>query len=199
MADNKNGREKKAQDAERRQREREVAEELARGNEPEPPVDAADLVDIELELESLTFPATGSDIVAAVGNRVIESTEGRYTVEALVPETDVETFDSPTAVSTRIQRPTIAEAMKRVLEAAGRLPNSELSRSQHDAYKKTFRELEAIVADDDDEGIQAISEWIVERIQDKESPPGSRDVRRQAAKYCRTNGYQVRDDEWLGV
>lgn len=199
MADNKNGREKKAQDADRRQRERELAEELARGNEPEPPVDAAELVDIELELESLTFPATGSDIVAAVGDRVIESTEGRDAVEALVPETDVETFGSPTAVRTRIQRPTIAAAMKRVLEAAGRLPNSELSRSQRDAYEKTFRELEAIDADDDDEGIQAVTDWIVERIQDKESLPGSRDVRRQAAKYCRTNGYQVRDDEWLGV
>lgn len=199
MPDNKNGREKKAQDAHRRQRERELAEELARGNEPEPPVDVAELVDIELELESLTFPATGSDIVAAVGDRVIESTEGRYAVEALVPETDVETFGSPTAVRTRIQRPTIAAAMKRVLEAAGRLPNSELSRSQRDAYEKTFRELKAIDADDDDEGIQAVTDWIVERIQDKESLPGSRDVRRQAAKYCRTNGYQVRDDEWLGV
>lgn len=199
MADNKSGREKQARDADRRQRERDLAAELARGNEPEPPVDVAGLVDIELELESLTFPATGSDIVTAVGDRVIESAEGTYAVKALIAETDVETFESPTAVRTRIQRPTIAAAMKRIGEAAASLANSELSGSQRDAYEETFRVLKAIDADDDDEGIRNIADWIVERIQDKETLPGSRDVRRQAAKYCRANGYQVRDDEWLGV
>jgi hypothetical protein len=199
MADNKGGRDKQARDVDRRQRERDLAAELARGDEPEPPVDAAELVDVEVELESLPFPATGSDIVAAVGDRVIESTEGTYPVEALVPETDAETFESPRAVRTRIQRPTIAVAMKRVAEAAATLPNAELSGSQRDAYEKTFRALEAIDADDDDQGIRVIADWIVERIHDNEALPGSRGVRRQAATYCRANDYQVRDDEWLGI
>lgn len=59
---------------------------------------------------------------------------------------------------------------------------------QRDAYVKTFAELEAIDADDDDEGIRAIADWIVERIREKETLPGSRDVRREAAKFCRSNG-----------
>jgi len=39
MADNKNGREAQAQNEVRRQRERAIAEELERADEPEPPVD----------------------------------------------------------------------------------------------------------------------------------------------------------------
>ncbi|MFD1597406.1 hypothetical protein [Halobellus rarus] len=199
MADDRSGRDKQARDSDRRQRERDLAAELARGDEPEPPFDAADLVDVESELESLTFPATGAEIVAAVGDRAIESPAGRYTIEELVPAADAETFESPVAVSARIQRPTIAAAMKRVVEAADTLPNTELSESQRDAYEKTFRALKAIDADDDDEGIRAIGDWIVERVREKETLPGSRDVRRQAAKFCRANGYQVRNDEWLGI
>ncbi|WP_255679363.1 hypothetical protein [Haladaptatus salinisoli] len=40
MADNKSGRDKQADDAERCQRERSIAEELERGDETEPPVAA---------------------------------------------------------------------------------------------------------------------------------------------------------------
>ncbi|WP_137286312.1 DUF5789 family protein [Halorussus salinisoli] len=199
MADNKKGRDKQADDAERRQRERDVAAELSRGDEVEPPVEAGELADIETELESLEFPATGTEVVAAVGDREVESADRTYAVEELVPDTAEETFDSPAAVRTRVQRPTVAAAMKRVVEANEKLPNANLRGSQREAYEKTFRELEAIDADDDDEGIQAIGDWIVEQINDKEKLPGSRGVRRQAAKFCRANGYQVRNDEWLGI
>lgn len=116
-----------------------------------------------------------------------------------MPETDEETFDSPAAIRVQVQRPTVAAAMKRVIEASKTLPNTDLPWSQRKAYEMTFQELKAIDADDDDEGIQAISDWIVERIRDKEDLPGSRDVRRQAAKFCRANGYQIRNDEWLGI
>ena len=199
MADDKSGRDKQADDAERRQRERDVAEALEREDETEPPVDATELGDLEAELESLEFPATGTEVVSAVGDREVESVEGTYTIEELVPDTDGETFDSPTAVRLQVQRPTVAAAMKRVLEASETLPNAKLRGSQREAYEKTFRELKAIDADDDDEGIQAIGDWIVERIRDKGKLPGSRAVRRQAAKFCRANGYQVRNDEWLGI
>ncbi|WP_440006448.1 DUF5789 family protein [Halomicrococcus sp. SG-WS-1] len=199
MADNKNGRDKKAHDDERRQRERDMAEELERKDETEPPVDEAELTAFETELESLEFPATGTDVVAAVGDREVESDDGTYTVEELVPDTDEETFRSPTSVRARVQRPTVAAAMKQIVEASEMLPNADLRGSQREAYEKTLRELKAIDADDDDEGIQAITDWIVERIRDKEKLPGSRAVRRQAAKYCRANGYQIRNDEWLGI
>jgi hypothetical protein len=89
--------------------------------------------------------------------------------------------------------------MKRDIEASETVPNKEVGRSQREAYEKTFRSLKAIDADDDDEGITVMTDWIVERIREKERIPGSRDVRREAAKFCRSNGYTVRNDEWLGV
>ena len=199
MADDKRSREKQARDDEKRQRERSVAAELERQDETEPPVDSEELVDLESELESLEFPATGSEVVAVIGDRTIKADDRSYSVEELVPKTDSETFDSPSAVRVRVQRPTVAAAMKRVVEAAETLPNTDLGESQRKGYEKTFRELKAIDADDDDEGIRAISDWIVQRIRDKQKLPGSREVRRQAAKFCRTNGYEVRNDEWLGI
>ena len=199
MADDKSGRDKQARDEERRQREREIAAELERGDEAEPPVDTSELAYFETALDAVTFPATGAAIVSAVGDREIESAVGTYAVADLVPDVEAETFDSPAAVRVRIQRPTIAAAMKRIVEASAPLPNEELSASQREAYVRTFRALEAIDADDDDEGIAVMADWIVEKIRDDETIPGSRDVRRRAAKFCRANGYEVRDDEWLGV
>lgn len=199
MADDKNGREKQARNADRRQRERDISAELERGDEPEPPVEATELADFESELESIEFPATGTTIVATVGDREIESDDGSYTIEELVPETDEEMFDSLDAVRVQVQQPTVSAAMKRVIEASKTLPNTDLPWSQRKAYEMTFQELHAIDADDDDEGIQAISDWTVERIRNKKKLPGSRDVRRQAAKFCRANGYQIRNDEWLGI
>lgn len=199
MADDKSGRDKQARDAERRQREREIGTELERMGETEPPVEARELAVFEGELEAVTFPATGAEVVAAIGDREIESVEGSYSIAELVPETDEETFDSPTAVRVQVQRPTVAAAMTRVVEASTALRNGEFGWTQRKAYEKTFRELKAIDGDDDDEGIKAVSDWIVERIRDKGTLPTSRAVRREAAKFCRANGYQVRNDEWLGI
>ncbi|MDZ5812612.1 hypothetical protein U4E84_14785 [Halorubrum sp. AD140] len=199
MADDKSGRDKQARDEERRQREREMNTAVERGDEPEPAVDTSELAYFETGLEPLTFPATGAEIVSAVGDREIESTVGTYAVADLLPAVDWERFDSPEEVRVRIRRPTIAAAMKRVVEASDRLPNEELDRSQRDAYERTFEALKAIDADDEDEGIRVVADWIVERIGEKETIPGSRDVRRRAAEFCRTNGYEIRNDEWLGV
>lgn len=200
MADDKNGREKGAADADRRQRERDLAADLERGDEPEPPVDPADLPDLASGLESLSFPATGVEVVEAVGDLEIEAADETYTVGDLVPEVGTETFEDPDDVRARVRRPTVASAMKRIVEANEALPDTaEFGDSQRDAYERTFRELAAIDAVDEDEGIQVVRDWIVERIREKEKLPGSRDVRRRAAKFCRTNGYQVRNDEWLGV
>lgn len=199
MPDDKRGREKQARDADRRQRERDVLEALERGDETEPPVEESDLGEFEAELDALAFPATGPEVVEAVGDHEIDAPEGTYAVADLVPESEEVVFDAPADVRQRVQRPTIAASMKRILEASETLPNAELGRSQREAYEKTLRALRGIDADDDDEGIQYITDWIVERIREKEKLPGSRDVRREAAKFCRRNGYEVRNDEWLGV
>jgi hypothetical protein len=198
MADDKDGREKQARDADDRQRRRDIAAELERGDEPEPRIDDADLDGVEAELEALSFPATGAEIIAAIGDRDIGPSAERYAVEQLIPETDEALFDSPARVSARIRRPTVAAAMKRIVEASRALPNETLGRSQHDAYEKTLLELERI-SPDDDEAIAVIRDWVVDRIRDKEKLPTSRQIRRQAAKVCRRNGLQIRDDDWLGI
>jgi len=199
MADDKRGREKQARDAERRQQERDIETERERGDEREPPVEATTLGDIETALESVEFPATGTDVVAAIGDHTIESRGERYAIEALVPETERETFDSQTAARAAVQRPTVAAAMKRVVESIGTRPDVEFDWSQRNAYELTFRALGSIDADDDDEGITVIGDWIVDRVRETGTLPSSRAVRRRAAEFCRTNGYQVRVDEWLGM
>jgi hypothetical protein len=199
VPDDKRGREKQARDADRRQRKRDIAAALERGDEAEPPVQEPALDEFETELEAVSFPATGSEVVGAVGDREIESSDRTDTVSTLVPDTDDEMFDSAADVRIRVQRPTIAAAMKRIVEASETLRNTELGYTQREAYEKTLRELKAIDADDDDEGIEVITDWVVEQIRDEETLPGSRSVRRRAAEFCRSNGYEIRNDEWLGV
>ena len=197
MADNKSGRDDQADDAERRQRERALLMELERGDETEPPIETTALAALETELDHLSFPATGDEVVEAVGDRTVDSPAGSYTIADLVPA--LARFDSPEEVTVRVQRPTIAASMTRIYEAAATLPDKRLGTSQHEAYEKTLRALVAIDGDDDDEGVAAITDWIVERIHDKEKLPGSRAVRREAAKISRKSGYEISNDEWLGV
>ena len=199
MADDKSGRDKQAHDADRRQRERALRAELERYDEAEPPVDDAELDEIEAELETVSFPATGADVVAVVGERRVTAGEETYALEDLLPANEVETFEAPEIVRSRIQRPTLASAMKRIVEASETIPNVEFSSSQRDAYEKTIRALQAVDTIDEDEGVRAITDWIVGRIEEKGKLPGSRDVRRQGAKITRKSGYEVRNDEWLGV
>jgi hypothetical protein len=195
MADNKSGRDKQADDERRRQHQRDIVAELERSDETEPPIDAAELDGLDPELEEMTFPATGAELVGAVGDRRL----GPATIADFLPDTETETFEDPQAVRQRLRRPTIAGAMKRVIEANATVSNDRLRDSQREAYERTFRELRDIDAVDEDEGIEAVADWIVGRIEEKGTLPGSRDVRRQAAKICRTNGYQVSSDEWLGI
>jgi len=197
MPDDKRGREKQARDADRRQRERDVLAQLERGEETEPPVEEVGLDVLESELDAVEFPATGAEIVAVVGGVELPAEEGPATVDALVPET--ETYGSPDDVRLRVQRPTIAAAMKRIVEANAAVSNDRLGASQREAYEKTLRALKSIDADDDDESVAAITDWIVERIHEKAQPPGSRSVRREAAAFCREHGYEIRNDEWLGI
>jgi hypothetical protein len=199
MPDRKEGRDKQARDRENRQRRREVLEELERWEETEPPVEDDELDELDAELETMAFPATGVEVVDAVGAHEIGFDEGAHDLAELVPRTATETYGGPEAVRARVQRPTVAAAMKRVVEAADEHRSAEFGSSQYEAYERTLRELKAIDADDDDEGVEVIADWLVERIREAETLPGSRNVRRRAAEFCRSNGYEVRNDEWLGV
>lgn len=199
MADNKNSRDKKADDEARRQRERDLATELERSGETEPPIDTSELAYVETQLEGLEFPKTGAEVVERIGDESVEASSGTYSLGELVPETDAEVFGSPSEVRAQIQRPKVAAAVKRVVEAVAESPNSEFGASQRDAYEKTLRELRRIDADDNDEGVEYIADWIVEYVEQKSKLPGSRLVRKEAAEFCRKNGYSVRNDDWLGA
>ena len=198
MGDTKSGRDEQADDEEQRQRERELAEALDRGDEPEP-VDPGTLADLEAGLDDLEYPATGTDLVAAVGEYEVTTSDGTYALADLIPDTEAETFDSPAAVSVRVERPTVAAAMTRIIEASRDVSGLELGASQRAAYEKTFRALQAVDTLDDDEGVVAITDWVVDRIEATDDLPGSRAVRRRAAKYARANDYSVSADEWLGI
>ncbi|WP_336326630.1 hypothetical protein [Halovenus sp. HT40] len=196
MADNKSGRDKQAHDEAKRQQKREMIAQLERMDETEPPVPESDLGELKEELEDVEFPATGAELVAEVGGVLVYD---EYVAADLIPETDNDRYETPGAVTAQVQRPTVASAMKRITEVSEGVRGIEFGRSQWDAYQKTLRALAAIDADDDDETVTMITEWIVEQIEGKEKLPGSRDVRRQAAKFCRAEGYEISDNDWLGV
>lgn len=199
MADDKRGREKQARDEDMRQRKRAILEELERTEESEPRVDFESLAEAEAALEAVPFPATGRQVVEAIGDVELDGPEGPLRADELLPNADAETFESPTEVRFRLQRPTVASAMKRVVEAADEARQVELSGSQREAYEKTFTALEDLAPGDEDEGIPYIRDWILDRIAHDGDLPGSRSVRREAAKFARKNGYPVSNDEWLGV
>lgn len=199
MADDKRGRESQARDADRRQRERALEAALERGDEPEPPVDDRTREDVETVVAAAEFPATGAAVVETAGDHEVDADDGTRAVADLVPDTETYTFESPEAVGQWVQRPTVATAMKRVIEASETLRDADFGRSRREAYLKTFHALVAVTPDDDDEGVGVVADWIVEHIHEKGKLPGSRAVRKRAATYCRDSGYEVRDDEWLGA
>ncbi|MXR50115.1 hypothetical protein GRX03_00630 [Halovenus sp. WSH3] len=196
MADNKSGRDKQAHDEAKRQQKREMVAELERMDETEPPVPESDLSELKDELEAVSFPATGAELVEAVGDVPVYE---EYVAADLLPATDADRYETAGAVTAQVQRPTVAGAMKQITEASETVTSLEFGRSQWDAYQKTMRALTAIDADDDDMAVTVMTEWIVDKITAGETLPGSRAVRRQAATFCREAGYEIRNDEWLGV
>ncbi|WP_436902455.1 hypothetical protein [Halovenus halobia] len=196
MGDNRSGRDKQAHDEVRRQQKREMIAELERMDETEPPIPERDLHELKDELAEVSFPATGAELVAEIGEVPVYE---EYVAADLLPETDNDRYETPGAVTAQVQRPTVAGAMKAVTEASDAASTIEFGRSQWDAYQKTFRALVAIDGDDDDELVTVMTDWVLEQIETKEDLPGSRGVRRKAAKVCRAEGYEVSNNDWLGV
>lgn len=94
----------------------------------------------------------------------------------------------------------IDAALRRIADAesaAGRRDDDR--EAQYEAYEKTLQALEDVTPEDDDEGITVVTEWIIERMRSTGERPSSRAVRRRAREFCRKNGYEVGDDDWLGA
>jgi hypothetical protein len=196
MADDKQGREDQARAADRRRQGRDIAEALERRDETEPPIPDAELGDLEAALQSVEFPATADEIVEATDGAAVETPVGTFEVAELLPE---DRYRSRAAVRARLQRPAISTALRRIHEATVEAGGVELSGSRRETYEKTLRALASIDATDRDEGVEVVTDWILERLAETGDLPSSRSVRREAANFCRSNGYTVANDDWLGI
>lgn len=108
MADNKRGREKQADDAERRQQERELDEARTRADEPEPEVEPVhdpgeQLGDLDGTLENHDYPTTTDDLIEAYGDQTVETQSGWESIDEVLAPIDNETYDSADDVRIRIQ------------------------------------------------------------------------------------------------
>jgi len=144
MADDRAGRDRQADDERRRQRQRAIETGLRRRNEAEPPVAPDVLADVETAVDRNSYLASAAAVVDAAGDREIETAEGTYALAELLPDPPEPTFDSPAAVRGRVERPTIAAATARIVEASRALDTPGVYGSQRDAYERTFRGLRAI-------------------------------------------------------
>ena len=106
MADTKTDRNKQADDEERRQRERELAEARDRADEAEPSRDnpGEKLGDLDPALDTHEYPTTTHELIEAYGDHEVESREGWKSIGEVLAPIDDETYDSADDVRHRIQR-----------------------------------------------------------------------------------------------
>ncbi|WP_290814877.1 DUF5789 family protein [Halovivax sp.] len=112
MGDTKKGREKQAAAEQRRQRKRDLAEALDRGDEAEPDAGTDDAesgagTDAELgalddALETLEYPTTTADVIASSGDLTVETGDGRDRLADVLAPVDDESYDSAEALRARI-------------------------------------------------------------------------------------------------
>lgn len=94
---------------------------------------------------------------------------------------------------------TVESAIRRIRDADDTRTKTDDRERQYENYRKTLLALEDVDADDDDEGIAVVTDWIVEVIETTGERPSSRAVRQRATEFCRNNGYAVSDNSWLGA
>lgn len=193
MGDTREGRDKQGRDRERRDIERAVREELARWTEPEPPDD------VEAALRDVSYPADSERVADAVAGYEVATEEDAVPAAEVVRRSERGQFGSPREARLVLERPSVAAAMRRIEAASSRWDHREAFRERREAYEKTLRALEAVEGDDENEGVTAVAAWIVGELGETDSLPASRRVRKRAAAFCRENGYEVRDDSWLGA
>ncbi|WP_232686883.1 DUF5789 family protein [Halobacterium zhouii] len=104
MADDKQGRDEQADREENRQRERELEEAQARGDEKEPLFDdeSRRLGDLDEALKSHDYPATTTELVAAYGEYELETQGGKKPLQDVLSSTDDQTYDSAEDIRRRI-------------------------------------------------------------------------------------------------
>jgi hypothetical protein len=92
----------------------------------------------------------------------------------------------------------VRSALRRIAAVDASVTEKDDLEQQYEMYRKTFEALEDVDADDENEGITVVTEWIVDQIETTGERPSSKAVRHRATEFCRNNGYEGRDDSWLG-
>jgi hypothetical protein len=193
MGDTRDGRDEQANRELDRQLERAVREELERWHETEPPRELEDA------LEALEYPVTAERVAEAVGDYEVPVGDETIPVAEIVERSNRDRFDDAEDARYRIRRPSVAASLRRLLAVSRDAGLEDDFREREDAYERTLRALEDVTADDEDEGIAVVTAWVAEQVQTDGGLPPSRRVRNRAAEFCRENGYEVRDDSWLGA
>jgi hypothetical protein len=193
MGDTKQSRDKQAHDEDDRARQRAVEEELARFHETEPPRDLEDA------LEDLEYPVAAEDLATAVETFSIEAPEDVIPAAEVVEHSGTHEYDSAAAARQTFKRPAVAASLRRLRDVSRSAGLKDGFLEREDVYRTTLRALEDVDADDDDEGVAAVTAWIVAEMQDEQRLPSSRKTRQRGAAFCRERGYEIRDDSWLGA
>lgn len=104
MADDRQGRDKQADDAERRERERAVEEALTRADEVEPSRDdpGEQLGALDEALETHEYPTTTEELVEAYGDYEVETQRGSASLGDVLAPTDDQTFASADEVRSQV-------------------------------------------------------------------------------------------------
>jgi hypothetical protein len=92
----------------------------------------------------------------------------------------------------------VTAAMRRIEGADDTDVEPNDREQKYEMYEKTLRALEDIDADDEDEGITVVTNWIIEQIETEGTLPSSKAVRRRAERFCQRNEYAVPASEWIG-
>lgn len=105
MADNKNARDKQADDKERRQQKRELQDARDRADEPEPiNTDPSEqLGNLDEALTNHDYPTTTVELLRAYSDREVETQRGSKTIEEVLAPIDNESYESADDVRNRIQ------------------------------------------------------------------------------------------------
>ncbi|WP_092887106.1 hypothetical protein [Halopelagius inordinatus] len=93
---------------------------------------------------------------------------------------------------------TVKSSLRRIAEVDDSVTERDDIEQQYEMYQKTLESLEDIDADDENEGVTVVTEWIVDQIETNGKRPSSKAVRQHGAKFCRNNGYEIPNDSWLG-
>lgn len=90
----------------------------------------------------------------------------------------------------------IDETVQDVFDLGTRREAQRREGSRRRVYEKAIRETGNIAGDP---AATALATWIQAYVQEHESFPSGRTVRKRGAKICRENGYEISTGSWLGA